>query len=307
MLEDIIELEKLSPRQRANEHKAGAFIKRRLSKCNTEYIIQKFRSYLPFYSQYVLMVDGKRIDCMPTALRSGIISDKNLISSMAVSGRYYEEPNINFNPYSDVISLATFYRAPSLAIGRKDVQKIIDAQQIKGSVKVEKRAHTCENILVGNVKNPRNIIIVHYDSVLGGADDDASGVAMLLELIRRGAGKRNMFVFSGCEELSFDKPIYWGRGYRELERENEPLMLAAKRIIAVDMIGSGMPGVVRDQKLRLAAFPISNPNLFKKSTVIGTLGHEWFSQYHTINDKPSNVKLKFLNKGLDIVSDIIRE
>lgn len=301
MLEDIAGLELLSPRRGRQEHRAMDYIIGRLDDLDVRYALQRFSSFLPDYKRFSLTADGKPIECLPTALRSGRITGKNLISSMAVSGRYYEEPNINFNPYSDSISLATHYRAPSLAISRKDVQRIIDADSIEGNVVVERSPHRCANVIAGNSRNPKSIVIVHYDSVLNGADDDASGVAMLLQLAEEGAGKDNMLVFSGCEELSFDEPIYWGKGYRVLEKRFKPVMKKAMNIIAVDMIGSGMPGIVKNPVLRLAAFPITDKALFAKSKVIGTLGEKWFSQYHTYDDNMSRINRRYLDAGLEIV------
>ena len=305
MMRDIRELERFSPRRGANEHKARDFIVGRLDGIGVPYVLQRFSSHLPKYETFGLLADDKPVDCMPTALVSGEITEKNLISSMAVSGRYYEEPNINFNPYCDSISLATHYRAPSLAIRRCDVQRIIDAERISGTVTVKRDPHSCANIIAGNSVDPKSVIVVHYDSVLSGADDDASGVAMLLRLAEEGAGTDNMLVFSGCEELSFDSPIYWGKGYRVLEKGFMPILSKARNIIAVDMIGSGMPGVMKNPKYRLAAFPLFDKALFDKSVVVGTLGTEWFSQYHSNDDTTSNINPLFLESGLDVVREMI--
>ncbi len=304
-MRDIHELERFAPRRGANERKAREFIAGRLDDIGVPYTMQRFGSCLPRYKKFGLAADGELIDCMPTALVSGKITEKNLISSMAVSGRYYEEPNINFNPYCDSISLATHYRAPSLAIRRRDVRRIIEADSIMGIVTVGRDPHRCANIIAGNSTCPKNVIVVHYDSVLGGANDNASGVAMLLKLAEDGAGRDNMLVFSGCEELSFDAPIYWGKGYRVLEKGFMPVLSRARNIIAVDMIGSGMPGVMKNPKYRLAAFPLSDKALFDKAVVVGTLGSEWFSQYHSDEDTISNINPYFLESGLALVRRMI--
>ena len=248
IISDIESMEKFSPRQGDGEAEAREFIESRLGRLGVESELHWFKNQLPSYRGISLKADGRRIECMPTALRSGTITEKNLISSTAVSGRYYEEPNINFNPYTDRFSLATFYRAPSLAISRLDVNRIMNAEEVEGSVTVTKRPHRCANVIAGNTRNPKNVVIAHYDSVLGGALDNASGVAVLLELIRVGKLKDNMFVFSGCEELSFDEPVYWGRGYRALEKELGKTMEKARKVIVVDMIGSSSPTLITDRK-----------------------------------------------------------
>jgi hypothetical protein len=305
MVRDIRELERFAPRRGTNEHSARSYIESRLNEENIPYIVQSFDSFLPRYVEHSLTADGEPIECMPTALVSGEITEKNIISSMAVSGRYYEEPNINFNPYADSISLATHYRAPSVAVRRRDVQRIIDSKSIHGTVTVVREPHSCANIIAGNVSEPKNVVIVHYDSVANGADDDASGVAMLLRLAEDGAGIDNMLVFSGCEELSFDSPIYWGKGYRELEKRFFPALSRSRNIIAVDMIGSGMPGIMKNPKYRLAAFPISDKRLFDRSTVIGTLGDEWFSTYHSCDDTLNRINPEYVDAGLGLVKGII--
>jgi hypothetical protein len=305
MISDIRAMEKFSPRQMEKEVKARAFIESRLESTGQEYELQWFRNQLPTYQGVSLKADGERIECMPTAFRSGIIDEKNLISSTAVSGRYYEEPNINFNPYTDKFSLATFYRAPSLAIRRFDVKKIMDAEEIEGRVTVGKKPHRCANIIVGNTRAPKNVVIAHYDSVLNGALDNASGTAVLLELARMGKSKENMFVFSGCEELSFDEPVYWGRGYRALEEKFGKTIERAKRVVVVDMIGSSSPTTIKDKRTRIAAFPIKSKKLFDRATIVSVEGKEWYPIYHSYEDGIGLIKESFLREGLQMVAKML--
>lgn len=293
----IRELERLAPRRFDNEKLARGLIKRKLTSYGVDFQTQPFNNHLPQFTGFRLTADGETIECMPTAFRSGEIEGKPLISSMSVSGRYYEWPNINFNPYSDVFSLATFYRAPSLAIKRKDVQRIVDAEIVEGRVKMTKKPHRCENIIAGNTKNPRNVLIAHTDSVLSGALDNASGTALLLELTKKGA-KENMFVFSGCEELSFDEPIYWGRGYRILEQQFRRTMAASRRVIVVDMVGSSSPTLITDKTIRLAAFPIKDQKLFERSCILSVGGHEWMPVYHSNSDKTDLIKERYLDETM---------
>ncbi len=293
----IRELERLAPRRFDSEKLARELVKRKLTEHGVDFQTQPFNNHLPHFTRFGLEADGEAIECMPTAFRSGEIEGKPLISSMSVSGRYYEWQNINFNPYSDVFSLATFYRAPSLTIKRKDVQRIVDAEVVEGKVRVTKKPHRCENIIAGNARNPRNVLIAHTDSVLSGALDNASGTALLLELAKNNA-KENMFVFSGCEELSFDEPIYWGRGYRMLEQQFKRTMVAARKVIVVDMVGSSSPTLITDKTIRLAAFPIKDQKLFERSCILSVGGHEWMPVYHSASDKTNLIKQRYINETL---------
>ena len=71
------------------------------------------------------------------------------------------------------------------------------------------------------------------------------------------------------------------------------------------MIGSGMPGIIKNPKHKLAAFPLSDKALFDKAVVVGALGQEWFSQYHSNDDNVSHINPHFLESGLDLVSRVI--
>ncbi len=305
VLEYIKGLEGFAPRTLDSEERARAYIAERLNGMGLDFETQNFRNWLPEFKNTYLKADGKSIECMPTAFRSGSIDEKNLISSMAVSGRYYEEQNINFNPYSDCFSLATFYRAPSVAIKRSDVKRVLEAEEINGNVEVTKRQHSCANLIVGKMEKPKNIIIAHYDSVLSGALDNASGAAVLLELASQGAGRENMLIFSGCEELSFDEPIYWGRGYRAFESGFHKEMNSAKSIVVVDMLGSSSPGIVKDSRTRLAAFPIKDSKLFKKARIVSVKGREWMAFYHSAEDKHTNIKERYLVESLDFIKGLV--
>ncbi len=302
MMSTIRDLERLSPRQGQREEEARKYLEGRLTEAGIEFELDGFINYLPKSNGHSLEADGRKIESMPTALKSGYIEGKPLISSMHVSGRYYEQPNINFNPYSDVFSLATFYRAPSLTVRRRDLDKIIMAEEVYGRVRVTKQRHRCANLVVGKTAKPRAVVICHYDSVLGGALDNGSGTAALLELAERGYGKENMLVFSGCEELSFDEPIYWGKGYRQLESSFGRELKGAKRILVADMLGSSSPKYIEDPKTRLAAFPIRNKSIFDRTRIISVGGNEWLPIYHSAADTIGLIKPRFLEEGLELIT-----
>lgn len=148
-----------------------------------------------------------------------------------VSPENFEIPNINFNPFCKSVSLTSFYFTPSLAISKKDLHFIINVEEIEGKVKIKKEKFISRNLIIGNLENPRFVIFAHYDTIKKGAIDNSSGVAILLSLIKENPKtlSNTLFVFSGSEELSFEKPIYWGKGYRVFEEEFKEVLKNSKK------------------------------------------------------------------------------
>jgi len=297
MLEIIKKLENVTPRKGKNERKAVKIIKDELS--GIEIYEQKFRNTLPI-GEARLEVDGKEIKCEATSFISGKIDEKILIPSIYISARFFNHPNINFNPYCKLISLATFYFAPSLAIEKKNVKKIIDAEVINGKVMIKKEKYASENIIVGNLKNPKIAIFTHYDSVKKGAVDNSSGVSLLVHMIKERSDllKKSVFIFSGSEELSFNNPIYWGKGYRIFEEEYKTLLENCKRIYVVDSLGFDEPIITKD--FLVSALPLKNMEKWKPKIflLISEIKKLW-NFYHSDLDKLSVIKKDYLEKAKD--------
>src|SRR6266446_4657729 len=212
----IEKLLEFSPRQGENETQTREFICSILDKEKIAYELEKFVTQLPKVEKASLIVDGKNISCEPTGFVSGQINNKHsLISSLISSQLTINQPNINFNPECDAISLSNFYFAPSLAVSKHDLPEILESRKISAELKVNPVEHESANILVGNTKNPKNILIAHYDCHKTGATDNASGVSVLMSLILGlpQTLKNTLYVFSGNEEISYDQPIYWGHGF----------------------------------------------------------------------------------------------
>ena len=76
------------------------------------------------------------------------------------------------------------------------------AKEFKIPVPLEK--HDTNNLLVGNLINPRSILLTHFDAIGPGALDNASGVAVCLKVLIENSGfiEDNLVVFSGSEETS---------------------------------------------------------------------------------------------------------
>lgn len=306
MFEIIRNLEKVSPRKGKNEKKAAGIIKNALR--GFEIYEQKFRNILP-NGRAKLEVDGKEIKCEATSFVSGKIKEKALISSIHISARIFSSTNINFNPYCRTISLATFYYAPSLAIPRNDVKRIIDAEEINGVVKVRKEKFVTENIIIGNLENPKCIVFTHYDSIKKGAIDNSSGVSVIVDTIKENSTllRNSIFVFSGSEELSFDKPIYWGKGYRVFEEEFKALLENAKRIFVVDCAGFDEP--IFTKKFLTEAIPLKNLEKWNKKTYLLTSDNirRLWNIYHSDLDKITLLRKNHLKKTKIMITKALKQ
>jgi len=301
MLEKIKTLENFSPRCGKKEKDAVKYIEKEIANCGLDIEIQEFKNTIPV-GKADLEADSEKIECEPTSLISGEFEEKCLISSIHISSRIFSDPNINFNPYCKKISLATFYFAPSVAIRREDVSKIIKSEEIYCKVLVEKERFTSKNILVGNIKKPKHILFAHYDTVLNGAIDNASGTALCIELIQRFPEivKNNLVVFSGSEELSFDRPIYWGKGYRIFEEEYLELLNKCHSIVVVDCVGFASPEFIKSHLI--SAFPINNLEKLKDKIFLLSVKEKYFSKlwnvYHSELDKVDNICKNYLDEAL---------
>lgn len=300
-IEIVKKLVSFSPRQLEGETLAREYILNILKNKKIDYRLQNFIVQVPVYEKYYLKADGKNINCLPTALMSGKISGKeNIVSSLDFSSDPGNLPNINYNPYARAISRPNFYYSPSLAIAAKDITRLDKAKKIEGMVKVKKYLHRSANILVGNAKDPQTISFAHYDGFGGGAADNASGVAICLNaIIDRNIFKKDLIVFAGAEELSFDKPDYWGHGYRVFEKKYKNLMANAKKIFVVDCVGTGKPELSDDPEELPLYFPISGlkamrGKIFALSSAKPN-SRKFFETYHSELDTIGLLKEKYLD------------
>ena len=301
-LKEFIErLSALGERQFEQETKARELIEASLKSAGVQYSRESFKTYLPRFKEVKLIVDGKEIPCAGSCFVSGIINNANhLISSLTSSQNFLYTDNINFNPRCEGISRSNHYFAPSLAISKKYVPVLCNAKKVFGSVKVDKKAHTSANILVGNSKNPDYLIFSHYDSISPGAIDNASGTALSLYLAinHRELLEKTLFVFAGNEELSYDKGIYWGHGYRVFEKEHYALLLRAKKILIIDCVGYSATNFIQDSNIVILGFPIRTMQKFTKKTylVIGDM-QTLMRVYHSPLDMPDLIKMPELMRA----------
>jgi len=302
MFSFIQQLVAIDHRQLENETKAANLILQILDTYKIPYKKHSFPTEIPDFKSSKLVVDGKVIPSTPTSFVSGKIHGKDNIVSSFISGTHIEtESNINFNPHCHGISRANHYFVPSLAVAADDIPKIVHAKKVEGEVKVLRTKHTSLNILVGNTKNPKNVLFCHYDSFGPGAIDNASGTSILLKLAidHPETYENTLYVIGGNEELSYDKPTFWGRGYRMFEKKYLDVLKNAKHIFVVDSLGNGKTVINQDSELLFLGFPIKNLQQWLNKTymVYGDI-QDLFSVYHSEFDTVEKVKPEYLDDAI---------
>jgi len=153
--------------------------------------------------------------------------------------------NIIYSSKADEISVVNFCEEPSITVSRKSIDIIKNSNNVIGKVEVEKEKIKTENILVGNIVNPKNIIIAHFDSIIGdGALDNAAAIAVLIEFLRKNKNllSNTLVIFSGNEEISYDNfHDRSGYGFRVFESKYGDLLKKANQIIVIDGVGISEP------------------------------------------------------------------
>lgn len=296
-------------RQLDNEIRAREFLCSLLDENGIEYSFFSFKTDIPKFKDSYLEIDGKKIDCFGTGLISGVIENKfNIVSSIADSDDLLYTENINFNPYCDSISKATFYYKPSIAVNRDSISIISKAEKIKGVLNVEKVNHETKSILVGNMKNPEIIVFSHFDSIEQGAIDNASGTAVCMSLVLENKNllDKVLFVFDSNEEISYDEPVYWGHGYREFEKAYLELLEFCKEILVVDCVGYCKTKFSKDSNLCFEAFPIDNIEKYLgKMSIISGDYEKLLEVYQSPIDSPDKITDEYLRETVKIIKEYL--
>lgn len=278
----ISELSLLSPRQGENETATAQLIEYFLNKSNLSYQVQLFATQVPVIKSAELFLDGQSVPCLGSCFNGGQITSKS---------------QVNISPHSDYIETITYTSTPGVCISRTNKELLSKATNITGKVSLEKYSFRSRNFLVGNRQNPKKIIFAHYDSLGGGAIDNSGGVACCLDLIATNSRllNNNLFVFAGNEELSYDKKEYWGKGYRDFEKQNIGLLIPAEEIIVVDGVGLTSPVIIGKDLDNF--FPVKYlKQLFQKLTIYSSLQTEVLKYYHCAEDTPDKLNMDFLRE-----------
>lgn len=306
----IANLCQIGDRQLGGEDRARQYIKEFLMAQGLQFSEDEYRTFVPKFKKWLLKVDGKTIPSLPSGLISGEIqSNYTMISSLISSQKNLYDANINFSPASDAISRSNHYFAPALSVSRDDIGKIAKAKKVRGQLEVEKTDHISANLLVGNRQNPKAIIFSHYDSIQTGAVDNASGVALSLQMALEFPEllADNLFAICGNEELSYDQPVYWGHGYREFEKKHSQILKSANQILVLDSFGQSKPEVIFDINIVKLGFPITNlqDTIGKIKMISGSLA-SLIPIYHTADDTPKEIKPRFIKQAKDLTLKLLR-
>lgn len=298
-MEMVQNLIALAPRQLDGETKSAKLICDMLKKNEVDFFEQKFSLDIPRTEKVSLEVDGESLaDVCGCCFVGGKIKGKdNIISSLISSQKFIDQENINVNPACSEISASNHYFAPSIAVTHEGLKKILCGNKVEGEVIVEKVSHDTKNILVGNMKNPKQICFAHYDSIRSGAIDNASGVALMMKVIveERELLDNTLFVFAAAEELSYDCPVYWGHGFRVFEEKYNNLFDEAESIFVIDCIGNGKANIISEGKYIKLGFPIKGiDRLQKKVSLVAADFEKLMNVYHSDLDDGRGMTMEYV-------------
>ena len=278
----------ISPRYGVNEIKAAKIITDELDNLNIAYVYEPFDSSVPKTIKAELFADNVLIPCLSSTFQSGVITSLN---------------QIHFSPYTDDISVVSFYDEPSVTVSKSSFPIIQSAKEIRGMVEIAVEKFTTANILVGNSINPKNIIFAHYDSVIGpGALDNAAAVAVLMDIIISNPKllQTNLFVFAGNEEISYDKGDYDSHGFRVFESIHHQILKSVTKIIIVDGIGVSSPTLTQED-INLV-FLLSNLSQYlSKCFWLQNDQNLVLQNYHSITDTVDKINLLFLEEAKELL------
>lgn len=268
-----------------------------------EYSFDEFDTSIPSVESSELRVDGVLVESQSCSFTGGELSKGcEVITSLQSSQNHLYTPNINFNQKCAQLSTPNYYTAPAFAVLEKDLEKINAAKEIVGKAVVKKSSFKSKQLLVGNLNSPKNILVSHYDSLFQGAVDNASGTAAMLYLLQKykDLQKDNLFIFDGNEELSYDKGIYWGHGYREFEAKYRGVLESAAQILVIDCIGYSQAYFYDSPEIIRLAFPLSDPDLCKdKCSIVSGDIDTLMTFYHSDADCPDLIKKDLILETID--------
>lgn len=307
LLKFVNDLVQFSPRQGKNEQKTANYIIKLVKHYKLPITLQKFNTTIPTYPVATLMADNTQVACKGAGLTSGSFENTNHIISSFFNFEddIYIPANINFNPRcANAISTPMLYQEPSLAVNKNDIPVLLRAKHIKGKLTVKPYTFMSCNILVGNTQNPSSVVLTHYDGLDGGAVDNASGVAVLLDIAISYPDlfKRSLFVFAGNEELSYDMPTYWGNGYRVFQKANPHVLKQTRTIVGIDSVGYAKPIVNTSTERLKNAFPLTNIDAFTDKFIHICCPFEGMMPfYHSNADAIGIVNQRYLGMACELV------
>lgn len=296
----LIELTNISPRRGLLEQTSANLIKKYLDKNNVNYIVQEFDTKIPTIKKAELFADGIKIPCLGASFVSGKIDNTSVIVN--ATGPIVEKSMIIFNPVSLGVCLQNFKKQPAISVNRDSIIQLTMANDIKGDVDVEEYKFISQNILVGNIKNPQNIIFAHYDSLIGGAVDNAGSVEVIFQILVQNKDilVNNLFVFVGSEEESISSNEgLWG--FKNFDLIYHKLLLECKKIIVLDGVGIGTPNFVSHHIDWVFAVNSDEASIYSKTIWMQNDQTLVMKYYHSSLDTIDLLKSQYLDEAKDLL------
>ncbi len=273
ILKDTKKLSLLSPRICDKEIASKEYIIKRLESRGIEFYIQEFKVTHPKFIDWKLYDVASEVKCLPSGLKSGKLKKLDVINSLDFMDEDYEEDNINYNPFAIGISTPNIFNSRALSIDVKDKNKEFK----EGYLKVKKFRFKSSNIMYGNFRNPKLIILSHYDSLWGGVIDNGFSVAILINLPKRFL-KHVLVVLAGSEEVCYEKPN-WSYGYIKFQEEFKEL--SGRRLIIMDTVGQTKLRVYRKKEIVNEAIVFVNEY---KAVVFSSKFKDFLKIWHSPKD-----------------------
>ncbi len=294
------ELTSISPRKGEGEKKAAETIKSHLKANGIVFVEHKFTIKIPVIIKKELYADGEEIPCLCSSFVSGKFDKSSKVYNTYSFDS--DKPSIVFSPVSEGVCLQEQKKVPVIAINRDSAVKLMLSKEVKGEVIVEQMEYDTENILVGNVKNPKTIIFAHYDSVVGsGAIDNAGSVDVIYKVLKSKSELlvQNLFVFAGAEESSISNPDgFWG--FEMFDKEYSNLLDQTGKILALDGVGMTKSSITKENTDWVFWIKRSDEVNNKVYWMLNDQS-QVMKYYHTKLDTLDKLEPKFLDDAVELV------
>lgn len=192
--------------------------------------------------------------------------------------------------------------------------------EVRASVKSKFKPNlNIHNVLTRNNSCEKILVCAHYDSIMDspGANDNASGIAVLLELAER---------FSGNSEIgfiSFDAEE-WNKfgSYAYVNSLGKNKLKKIKAVVNIDMVGAGKPFIIVSKELEKTIKKAINPEI-KISTDVQQSSDEWpfykngvkivrfvsspYDYCHDPKDTIDKIDFELIKRVVKLAENIVRE
>ncbi len=162
------------------------------------------------------------------------------------------------------------------------------------------------NIIIRDIRSADTLICAHYDSVWGGAVDNAAAVALLLELSKE---KPNnvAIVLLGCEEAGSKPPVYWAHGSKMLAQDYD--LAHINKIIVLEMLGSSVPEIASGKNISDWKYENSDCRNFpiEKCVLINGDMNVIMKDYHKETDMPDLLNSKNIIDSWNAICGLVAQ